>query len=246
MSCQGSGAKSSQNALESVAEQDQPAPVAQSKSSEAVAGEQTPSITPQSAPILASAVQSTATPQQCAFSLAGGPPPVPPRGADFGEAVMKNTGKAVQRGIIQQIGGAVAGGLGAAVAGGVAQTTIRQEEDIKGVWLISDGSNDCACEISVDSFYKLKGKGADTGNSKTRSCNDPLIRQVEAWQLGYAFAGYGAKFELKKSDKQSVLATMTRQGIHYFSGTLADGRTVTMWRDGQTYSQLTAFNKSLK
>lgn len=188
---------------------------------------------------------SANSPQQCSIQLPDGPPPIPPRGADFGKAVAKNTGKAVKRGILQQIGGAVAGGLGAAVASGVGQATIRQEEDIKGVWMITDGSNSCACELSIDSIYVLKGKGADKGKSQTRACSDPLVKQVAAWQLGYSFTGYGAKFELK-NQKNAVLASMKREGIHYFSGTLTDGRPVTMWRKRQNYNQLTAFRKSLK
>lgn len=238
--CQSSNSSAPENALASAASDEQAMADTNDLVVEASTSDENSAAAPQTTAI------SATTGGQCSIRLAGGPPPVPPRGADFGKAVAKNTGKAVQRGVLQQIGGAVAGGLGAAIAGGVGQATIRQEEDIKGVWMITDGSNNCACEVSVDSIYKLKGKGADTGNSKTRACTDTVIQQVAAWQLGYAFAGYGAKFELKKADKKTVLATMTRQGIHYFSGTLADGRPVTMWRNGQTYNQLTAFNKSLR
>lgn len=239
--CQSSNSSAPENALASAAAEEQALSSTDGTVVEASAVTEVSAATP---PI--SSIAAATSGQQCSIQLAGGPPPVPPRGADFGQAVAKNTGKAIQRGVLQQIGGAVAGGLGAAVAGGVGQATIRQEEDIKGVWMITDGNNGCACEVSVDSLFKLKGKGADTGISKTRACSDPAIQQVAAWQLGYAFAGYGAKFELKKSDKKSILATMTRQGIHYFSGTLSDGRPVTMWRNGQTYNQLTAFNKSVR
>ena len=183
---------------------------------------------------------------QCAIPLAGGPPAKPPRGKDFGQAVAKNTGKAIQRGIIQQIGGRIAGGLGASIAGNVAQGTIRAEQDIKGVWMITDGSPTCACEFSVDSLWKLKGKGADTGFSKTRGCTNAYMQQVANWQLGYSFTGYDSKFQLKAKDKQTVLATLNRDGIHYFSGTFADGTPVVMWRQGQTFHQLTKFNQSVK
>ena len=148
--------------------------------------------------------------------------------------------------MIQQIGGALGGGLGAAIAGNVAAGTIRQEEDIKGVWMITDGSQTCACEVSVDSLWKLKGKGADTGHSKTRGCTNSYMQQVAAWQLGYSFTGYDSKFHLKAKDKQTVLATLNRDGIHYFSGTFTDGTPVVMWRQGQTYHQLTKFNQSVK
>jgi hypothetical protein len=183
---------------------------------------------------------------QCAIQLASGPPPVPPRGADFGEAVAKNTGKTIKRGVIQQIGGAVAGGLGAVVAGSVAQTTIRNEEDIKGVWKITDGSQNCACEVSVDSIWKLQGKGEDKGQSQTKGCSDPTVTRIAGWHLGYAFAGYGAKFDLLANDKKTVLASMTREGIHYFTGKLSDGRPVTMWREGQNIKDLSAYKKSVK
>ncbi|MCB1422600.1 MAG: hypothetical protein KDJ69_09070 [Nitratireductor sp.] len=192
------------------------------------------------------AALSVAPAGQCAIPLPGGPPAKPPRGKDFGRAVVKNTGKAVQRGVIQQIGGALGGGLGAAIAGNVAAGTIRQEEDIKGVWMITDGSQTCACEVSVDSLWKLKGKGADTGHSKTRGCTNSYMQQVAAWQLGYSFTGYDSKFHLKAKDKQTVLATLNRDGIHYFSGTFSDGTPVVMWRQGQTYHQLTKFNQSVK
>lgn len=197
-------------------------------------------------PPVQQAALSSAPEGQCAIPLPGGPPAKPPRGKDFGKAVAKDTGKAIQRGIIQQIGGRLGGGLGAAIAGNFAAGTIRAEGDIKGVWMITDGSQTCACEVSVDSLWKLKGKGADTGHSKTRGCTNAYMQQVANWQLGYSFTGYDSKFEFKAKDKKTVLATLNRDGIHYFSGTFADGTPVTMWRDGHTYHQLTKFNQSVK
>ena len=190
--------------------------------------------------------QSPAAMAACSITLAGGPPPKPAKGADFGSAVAKNTGKAVQRSVIQNIAGRFGGGLGAAVGGAVASSTIRNEEDIKGIWKITDGRPNCACEISVDSAWKLQGKGNDAGSSLKRGCTNPLVNRVANWALGYSFAGYGAKFELKAADKKTVLATMNRDGIHYFSGTLADGTPVVMWREGQNYNQLGAFKKTAK
>lgn len=194
------------------------------------------------------AVQNTTafTGQACTIQLAGGPPPKPPRGADFGSAVVKNTGNAVKRGIIQNIGARFGGGLGASIAGGVAQSTIRSEQDIKGVWNITDGSPNCACQVSVDSLWKLKGKGADKGFSKLKGCVNPDTKRIANWALGYSFSGYGSKFELKHKDKRTVVATMTREGIHYFTGTMSNGTPVTMWREKQTFNQLPAFNKSIK
>ena len=182
----------------------------------------------------------------CHFQLAGGPPPKPARGADFGKAVGKNVGKSVQRGILQQIGGRVAGGLGSAMAGGVANSTIRNEEDIKGVWKITDGVSGCGCEISVDSAFQLQGGGKDNGQSATLGCQNPQLKSVATWALGHSFTGYDAKFELKAKDRRTVMATLNRDGIHYFSGALSNGTPVTMWRDGQTYNQLASFKKKVK
>lgn len=186
------------------------------------------------------------TAQACTIQLAGGPPPIPPRGADFGSAVVKNTGKTVKRGIIQNIGARLGGGLGASIAGGIAQSTIRSEQDIKGIWNVTDGSQNCACQISVDSAWKLKGKGADKGHSKLKGCTNPSLVTVTNWALGYSFAGYGSKFELKQKNHGAVIATMTREGIHYFTGTMTNGTPITMWRDKQNYNQLPTYNKSLK
>ena len=251
--CQSSQSAKGDNALESAAADQQPPPGAAADPSAAGEPATEPSVEtamvssePQPAGAGAAQIQVAAAPGQCAIPVAGGPPAKPPRGADFGTAVAKNTGKAVQRGIIQQIGGRLGGGLGAAIAGNVAAGTIRSEQDIKGVWMITDGRMDCACEVSVDSLYKLNGKGADTGFSKIRGCTSAQMQQVANWQLGYSFTGYDSKFQLKAKDKKTVLATLNRDGIHYFSGTFADGTPVVMWRQGQTFHQLTKFNQSVK
>ncbi|MEC9344244.1 MAG: hypothetical protein VYD64_10420 [Pseudomonadota bacterium] len=178
---------------------------------------------------------------QCTIALAGGPPPKPAKGADFGKAVAKDTGKTVGRNILTMIGGQVGGQLGAAVAGGVANSEIRAEADIKGTWQITDGTPNCACQLEIGGLWKIQGKGRDSGTIKPAGCTNPAVQQVANWALGYSFTGYNAKFELKAKDKRTVLATMNRDGIHYFSGTLADGTPVVMWRDGQNYS---SFRKS--
>ncbi len=190
---------------------------------------------------LAFADSKAFNPAQCAIQIAAGPPPKPAKGADFGEAVVKDTGKAVGRGAMQMVGGLLGGGLGSAVAGGIAQTTVRSEGDIKGVWTITDGGPNCGCQIGLDGFFMQQGKGNDTGNVKLKGCTNPQIANAAAWALGYSFTGYDAKFELKAKDKKTVIATLNRDGMHYFSGTLADGTPVVMWRDGQTYNQLATF-----
>jgi hypothetical protein len=190
---------------------------------------------------LAYADAKPVTPAQCAIAIAAGPPPKPAKGADFGEAVVKDTGKAVGRGAMQMVGGLVGGGLGSAVAGGIAQSTVRSEGDIKGVWTITDGSPNCGCQIGIDGFFMQQGKGNDTGSVKLKGCANPQLIQAAAWALGYSVTGYDAKFELKAKDKKTVVATLNRDGMHYFSGTLADGTPMVMWREGQTYNQLATF-----
>lgn len=173
---------------------------------------------------------------QCSIQLAGGPPPKPAKGADFGKAAAKNVGKNVSRNIITMIGGQLGGQIGAAAASGLANSEIRAEQDIKGTWQITDGSLNCACQLEIGGFWKIQGKGRDKGSIKTAGCSNPTVQSVANWALGYSFTGYNAKFELKAKDNRTVLATMNRDGIHYFSGTLADGTPVVMWRAGQNYS----------
>ena len=191
---------------------------------------------PAATPQMAASPQMAPVGGQCSIQLAGGPPPKPAKGADFGKAVTKDVGKNVSRNIITMIGGRLGGQIGAAAASGIAQSEIRAEGDIKGTWQITDGNPGCACQLEVGGLFKIQGKGNDKGSIKTIGCANPAIQRVANWALGYSFTGYNAKFELKAKDNRTVLATMNRDGIHYFSGTLADGTPVVMWRDGQNYS----------
>lgn len=206
----------------------------QSAKSEAVEPQKA-SMTTASEPISEQAAQSS---NLCSIRIAGGPPPIPARGKDFGAAVTSNVGKAVKRGVIKNIGARLGGGLGASVAGGLANSTIRNEEDIKGIWTITDTSRNCGCTIAINSIWKLAGKGKDKGTAKPKACGNPQLQQIANWALGYSFSGYDAKFELKAKNKRTVIATLNRDGIHYFSGKLANGTPVTMWRSGQNYAEL--------
>jgi hypothetical protein len=178
--------------------------------------------------------------EACAMVLTDGPPQKPAKGADFGAAAAKNTGKLVQRGAIQQAAGYFGGGLGAAIGGAVAKSTIRDEQDIKGIWMITDGAPTCACKLKIDGLFNMQGRGKDTGSIAPEACKTPAIAQMANWALGYSFTGYDAKFELKAKDKRTVLATLNRDGMHYFSGALADGTPITLWREGQNYMQMKA------
>ena len=182
------------------------------------------------------AMSAPGLPGQCAIQLAGGPPPKPAKGADFGKAAAKNVGKNVTRNLITIIGGQVGGQIGAAAASGVANSEIRAEQDIKGTWQITDGNMGCACQIEIGGIWKIQGKGKDKGSIKTIGCSSPLVQRIANWALGYSFTGYNAKFELKAKDNRTVLATMNRDGVHYFSGAMADGTPVVLWRDKQNYS----------
>lgn len=174
----------------------------------------------------------------CKTELAAGPPPKPAKGADFGEAAAKNSTKSGGGGLIQTIGGHFSGQPGASATDGAATTAVSNEEDIKGTWNITDGSLTCVCKLAIDGVITTQGKGTDTGTIKVKECTNPQIAKMASWALGYSFNGYNAKFELKAKDKKAVLATLNRDGIHYFSGKLSDGLPITMWRDGQNYNQM--------
>ncbi|WP_306117238.1 MULTISPECIES: hypothetical protein [unclassified Roseitalea] len=170
---------------------------------------------------------------QCAMTIAGGPPPKPAKGADFAQnAVAKNVGRNVSRNVIANIGGRFGGGLGAAVAGGLARNTIRTEQDLKGSWTITDGAPDCGCRIDISSGVNLAGQSSNAGALEPSGCTS-LVSNAARWQLGgRSFTGYDTTLKLLASDRRTVVATLNRDGINYFSGSLADGTPVTLWRRG--------------
>ncbi|MEM0898952.1 MAG: hypothetical protein AAGI92_03265 [Pseudomonadota bacterium] len=168
----------------------------------------------------------------CSVELASGPPPKPAQGADFAKnAVGNNIKRNVGRNAITQIGGRIGGGLGGAIAGGLARQAIRSEQDLDGNWTLTDGSPNCGCAIEISAGVSLQGSEATRGPLKQNNCT--TIASATRWSLGgRSFTGYNTTFTLLASDRRTVLATMNRDGINYFSGTLADGRAVTMWRRG--------------
>lgn len=174
-----------------------------------------------------------ATAGQCNVSIAGGPPPKPAKGADFGKAAAKNVGRNVSRNLISNIGARVAGPLGGAVAGGVAASSIRQEQDLSGRWTATDGATPgCGCSIEIRSATNLNLATSNNGRVKSIDCQNTMLAGISRWRLGHSFTGYDAKFELLAKDRKTVLATLNRDGVNYFSGTLADGTPVTVWRRG--------------
>ena len=168
------------------------------------------------------------TAAQCAMQIAG-PPPKPAKGADFGSATAKNLGKNVSRNILSGIGSRVAGPLGGVVLGAVAMDKIRTEQDLKGEWSATDGSPSCGCTLDISSGFNLQGKTVYNGKLASRNCTNPLLASVAKWNLGHTFTGYDATFDLVDRSGGKV-AALKRDGMDYFSGTLADGTPVTIWR----------------
>ncbi|PWW00482.1 hypothetical protein DFR52_103689 [Hoeflea marina] len=170
---------------------------------------------------------------QCSITLAGGPPPKPAKGADFAKnAIGNNIKRNVTRNLISNIGARVAGPLGGAVAQGIATDRIRTEQDLKGIWTITDGRSDCGCAVDISSGVNLQMKSSNAGALTTRGCANVQLAQAARWSLGHSFTGYDAPLTVMAPDRRTVVATLNRDGLNYFSGTLADGSAVTMWRRG--------------
>lgn len=180
---------------------------------------------------VAYAPPSASTPAMCAVQLAAGPPPKPDKGADFGKAAAKNVGKNIGRSLISSIAGGVAGPLGGAVAGGLATNAIRSEQDLKGTWTATDGRSDCGCRLDISAATNLQLKTANAGRMAAKDCGHPMLAQSARWSLGHSFTGYDAPFQIMGSDGRTVVATLNRDGVDYFSGQLADGTPVTIWRE---------------
>ncbi|MEM7461888.1 MAG: hypothetical protein AAF362_04340 [Pseudomonadota bacterium] len=172
----------------------------------------------------------------CITELAKGPPSKPARGADFGQAAAKDNADGGQ-GLIQTIGGHF-GGQTAAATDSANSAEVSSNEDVKGTWNITDGSPSCVCKLAMDGVFATQGRGSDTGTVKLNECTSPGITNMAAWSIAYTANGYDSKLELQTKDRKTVLATLNRDGVHYFSGTLSNGTPITMWRDGQNYNQL--------
>ena len=176
----------------------------------------------------------------CSRPIAG-PPAKPAKGGDFVKhGVGGNLKRNIARNGITQIGGMLGGGLGAAVASGIAADRVRTAEDVDGRWQATDGANDCGCQVELVNGVGIPGfNGRDTikfstdiaktGKVKAAACRSPLLASAEAFGLGSTFTGYGAPFELRDASGNK-LATMKRDGVNYFSGTMSDGTPVTLWR----------------
>jgi len=181
------------------------------------------------APPAAAAVLAAAAPGQCTRPISG-PPPKPAKGSDFAAATGKNLGKNVGRNLMASMGSRVAGPLGGVVVGAVATDAIRTEQDLKGAWNATDGAATCGCTLDVKSGINLQGRTVYNGSLQARDCANPHLARVAKWNLGHTFTGYDATLDLTASDG-TQLASLKRDGMDYFSGTLADGTPLTIWRD---------------
>lgn len=179
---------------------------------------------------------TASAPAICATPLAGGPPPAPAKGADFAKnAVGKNLARNVGRNVL----GSVIGG--GAVGGAISSQVVRTEQDLAGKWQVTDGSPNCGCEIQVRTGAGFTRTGltgdtytirvANSGGMQALGCSNPQLAAVARFGLGHTFTGYDAELEIKAKDGTTV-AKMKRNGINHFSGALADGTPVTMWRRG--------------
>jgi len=186
-------------------------------------------------PTVTAFAATQASPGACAMTLAGGPPPKPAKGADFAKnAVGKNLVRNVGRNVL---GNVIGGGV---IGATVASQVVRTEQDLGGKWMMTDGASNCGCEMQIrtgagviaqgfgtTSGYKLKD--AKGGNMKSISCSNPYLANAARFALGYSFTGYDAVLAIEGGNGQPV-AELKRDGINYFSGALADGTPVTMWR----------------
>ena len=109
----------------------------------------------------------------------------------------------------------------------------RGEGDVRGAWTITDGSPNCGCRLEMTGRFRIAGRKGETGQIRARGCGSPALARMAVWHLGYAFTGYDAKLDLKAPDGETVLATLNREGVHHFSGRMADGTPVTLWRDAR-------------
>lgn len=181
---------------------------------------------------IADSQSSTTQAGYCARPISG-PPPKPAKGADFAKnGIGNNLKRNVARNSISMLGSAIAGPLGGAVAQGVASDQIRTEQDLKGEWAITDGRPDCGCTMSISSGTNLRMESSKAGKLAAEGCQSPFLARAARWSLGHTFTGYDAPLAILASDRKTVLVKLNRDGINYFSGQLADGTPVTMWRRG--------------
>lgn len=180
--------------------------------------------------LVSSAEDASIGPRQCAAPLPDGPPAKPDRLMAFGTATAWNVGRTVGRNAIAGAGGMVAGPVGGAVAGKLAASALPSEFDIRGNWQITDGVPDCACALSLAAPGSWSGANTERGTARASGCNNALLASANDFRLDETMTGLDAEFLLYASNGNRI-AVLKRDGPDYYSGTLSNGRMITMWRE---------------
>ncbi len=168
-------------------------------------------------------------PMQCTTRLPGGPPAKPERLSAFGTATAWNVGKNVGRGAITSAGTMVAGPVGGAVAGTVAARALPSEFDIRGTWQATDGAPNCGCTLTIQTQSSWTGANPERGTAQSSGCRNSALANANDWRLDETMTGLEAEFLLYATNGNRI-AVLKRDGPDYYSGQLANGTPVTLWR----------------
>ena len=169
-------------------------------------------------------------PMQCAVPLQSGPPAKPDRAAAFGTATAWNVGRNVGRSAITGAGTFVAGPVGGAVAGNLAARALPSEFDIRGQWTVTDGTANCGCSLAFAAPGSWSGANPPRGTARTSGCNNPLLASAADWRLDETMTGPEAEM-LVYAQNGNRIAVLKRDGPDYYSGQLATGQSITVWRN---------------
>lgn len=178
---------------------------------------------------LASAQDAAIGPRLCAVPLRSGPPPKPERLSAFGAATAWNVGRTVGRNAIAGAGTFVAGPVGGAVAGNLAARALPSEFDIRGNWTVTDGTPDCGCPMTITAPGSWTGTNTPRGDIRASGCNNAVLASANDWRLDESMAGLEAELLLYARNGNRI-AVLKRDGPHYYSGQLSNGRPITLWR----------------
>lgn len=168
-------------------------------------------------------------PMQCTTRLPSGPPAKPERMTAFGTATAWNVGKNVGRGAITSAGAMVAGPVGGAVAGSVAARALPSEFDIRGNWQATDGAPNCGCNLAITSPTNWSGANPPRGTAQPSGCRNSALANANDWRLDETMTGLEAEMLIYARNGNRI-AVLQRDGPDYYSGQLANGTPVTLWR----------------
>lgn len=169
-------------------------------------------------------------PLQCSAPLPSGPPPAPEKLSAFGTATALNMGKSVGRSAITGAGTYIAGPVGGAVAGQVASRVLPSSYDIRGQWRVTDGSANCACQMTFTAPGSWTGANLPRGDVRSGGCNNALLASVNDWRLDETLSGLDAELLLYARNGNRI-GVLKRNGPDHYSGQLSTGQQVTLWRE---------------